>query len=340
MADFEINLIQPTALNVDLEEPTTMGIAIDNVVKIQPTTEDVTVKSTETQQEILPTNTDLISKVIVSPMVVQEKTITPTESKQEIVADNNYDYLKKVTINAVSTEQKTITPTKNQQVVTPTSGKFINQVIVNPIPSNYVDYIGTTAIPSDVLSGKKFIAPDGNLYNGTLVEKTLQNIKVIIANGYYQASDDSVDGYANIQVDVPDESIEIISAMMQNTLVTFEIPEGVTQLRNYALYYLNNLVNLILPSTLTRINQYSCAYLSKLEQITFNKNLYFFSAYAFRNCTSLTTIKCLRDIPPTIQSTTFNGCTALTRIEVPLISLSTYQSASNWSAYADIMVGV
>jgi hypothetical protein len=43
--------------------------------------------------------------------------------------------------------------------------------------------------------------------------------------------------------------------------------------------------------------------------------------------------------PPTLGTNVFNGITAGTIIYVPAESLTTYQTADGWSAYASYMVG-
>lgn len=59
--------------------------------------------------------------------IPQEKTIAPTTAKQEIAPDDG-NYLSKVTISAIPTEIKTITD--NGEVL-PTDGKFLSKVTVN-----------------------------------------------------------------------------------------------------------------------------------------------------------------------------------------------------------------
>lgn len=67
---------------------------------------------------------------------LQEKTVTPTESKQEVSADVGYDGLSKVTVNA--------------------------------IPENYADVSGVTATAADVLASKVIVGPDGEEAVGTM----------------------------------------------------------------------------------------------------------------------------------------------------------------------------
>lgn len=99
-----------------------------------------------------PTGTDGYSPVTVnvqnesSEPVLQEKTVTPTTSKQTVTPDSGYDGMSKVTVNAVSTETKSVTPTTSEQNVTPSSGKFLDKVTVNAIPGDYIKPSGTKSI--------------------------------------------------------------------------------------------------------------------------------------------------------------------------------------------------
>lgn len=71
-------------------------------------------------------------------------------------------------------EQKTgangITPTKSAQTITPTTGKVLSAVEVKAIPDAYQDVTGVTAEAGDVKASKYFVASDGTLTQGSMVE--------------------------------------------------------------------------------------------------------------------------------------------------------------------------
>lgn len=65
-------------------------------------------------------------------------------------------------------ENKTATPTKAAQDITPTAGKVLGKVSVAAIPAKYQDVSGVTAVAADVVDGKKIVATDGSVVEGTM----------------------------------------------------------------------------------------------------------------------------------------------------------------------------
>ena len=103
-------------------------------------------------------------------------------------------------------------------------------------------------------------------------------------------------------------------------------------------------------------------YGSKFTKLTIGNGVTSIGDYAFRNCTSLTSI-IISDSVTSIGGQAFNSCNSLTSvyckpitpptlggilfgidgsgpiIYVPTGSVDTYKSATNWSIYADSIVG-
>lgn len=95
-----------------------------------------------------------------------------------------------------SLQSKTATPTKKQQTISPDSGFYgLSGVTVNAIPEAYQDVSSVTAGAGDVLTGKVFVASDGTvtagemINNGT-VDKTLDvtTITYTIPKGYHNGN--------------------------------------------------------------------------------------------------------------------------------------------------------
>ena len=67
-------------------------------------------------------------------------------------------------------ENKAATPTKAAQDITPTVGKVLGKVSVAAIPAKYQDVSGVTAAAEDVVEGKKIVAADGSVVEGTMAD--------------------------------------------------------------------------------------------------------------------------------------------------------------------------
>lgn len=93
-------------------------------------------------------------------------------------------------------QSKSATPTKKQQSVTPDSGFYgLSDVTIAPIPDNYQDVSSVDAVAGDVLTGKIFVAADGTIVTGTMVNngavtKTLDvtTISYTIPKGYHSGT--------------------------------------------------------------------------------------------------------------------------------------------------------
>ena len=78
--------------------------------------------------------------------VLEEKSVTPTQSAQEIVPSAGKCGISKLNLGAIQAYQGTATPTQSEQTINPTSGKFFSSFKVGAIPSDYVIPSGTQQI--------------------------------------------------------------------------------------------------------------------------------------------------------------------------------------------------
>ena len=68
-------------------------------------------------------------------LVLQDKSVTPTDTVQSVSADDGYAGLGTVKISAIETESGAATPSAAAQTVTPSEGKFFDKFTVNATPT-------------------------------------------------------------------------------------------------------------------------------------------------------------------------------------------------------------
>ncbi len=108
-----------------------------------------------------------------------------------------------------------------------------------------------------------------------------------------------------------------------------------------------------------RVTKYLCSYCEQLKSVEISDNITIVDMYAFQNCTAmenaiigsgvteigravfascsaLHTVTIKATTPPTLGTNLFSGIST-PNIVVPKGCLSAYQSATNWSNYADKM---
>ena len=143
-------------------------------------------------------------------------------------------------------------------------------------------------------------------------------------------------------------------------LVSVEIPDTVTKIEQYAFISCVKLKELIVPDSVTTIGLWCFSYLSELETLKLPSNITTLPEGAVCDCLKLSyleipasvtsiggyqrcgqsvggaTIAVKAQTPPTLASN-HRWDTSVQKIIVPQGTLSAYQSATNWSALADLM---
>ncbi len=98
-------------------------------------------------------------------------------------------------------------------------------------------------------------------------------------------------------------------------------------------------INIILPQNLTKIGT-SCFEGAQIKQVTIPDTVTEIGDMAFSYCNQLASITCLAATPPALGSGAFSSDTVGFTIKVPAASVAAYKAATNWSSYADYIVGV
>ena len=151
------------------------------------------------------------------------------------------------------------------------------------------------------------------------------------------------------------------SSMCENVI----IPETVTLIGNSA-FSAANIGTMILPGSVTRISDFAFSNVRGVNGVApvikLNEGLAVIGYGAFNSAkisgeieipstvteigkycfayTGITTVICKPTTPPVLGSDAFSSETAGFTIKVPAASVAAYKAATNWSSYADYIVGV
>ena len=124
----------------------TQGKYCSEDITVVPVLEEKSVTPTESSQEVTPSTGKCgISKVTVGAVQTETKNVTPSTSAQSVTPTSG-KYLKAVNISAIQAYQGNATPAKGEQTINPTSGKFFSSFKVGAIPSDYIIPSGTQQI--------------------------------------------------------------------------------------------------------------------------------------------------------------------------------------------------
>ena len=121
------------------------------------------------------------------------------------------------------------------------------------------------------------------------------------------------------------------------SLSTVNLPDNLPTIYSYMFSGCSALRQITLPESVRYISSYAFNYCSALESIIIPANVYSIGSSAFYMCKNLLGVAMDPTTPPTIAADTFTG-SGLMAITVPKGCGDAYKTATNWSAYADIIV--
>lgn len=120
-------------------------------------------------------------------------------------------------------------------------------------------------------------------------------------------------------------------------LTSVEFPSILQIIGNYAFRFCDSLTSVAFAdnSQLTSIGLSAFSNCSKLTSINIPSSVTIIADNVFDGCNSLTTMTILATTPPALGGTNAIS-SATTKIYIPAGTLSVYQSATNWSNFADL----
>ena len=161
--------------------------------------------------------------------------------------------------------------------------------------------------------------------------------EVIIGSGVTSIGNQTFYGCTSLtSITIPDNVTTIGDHAFYNctSLTEAIIGNGVTTIGDQAFYSCTSLTSITIPDSVTTIRSQAFRNCTSINEVIIGSGVTSIGTSAFYNCTGLKTITCLPTTPPTISSNTLPGTNIVDNIYVPSTSVSAYQGASNWNAYA------
>lgn len=209
--------------------------------------------------------------------ILQTKTVNPGLSTTILTPDEGYDGFKSITINPIPAgELKSIT-IDNTGLITSgieTSGYLATQNITLQLPTvSATQYIPTTTdqfINSNrYITGIQTIKGDSNLVS----ENIRNGISIFGVNGSYIGTDTKFRSLVQGNItSVSQDDIRGLtrikpSCFADSTLRTIDIPDGITEIGNYAFSGCGSLTTVKLPSTLTSLGDHAFGWTDSLKTL-------------------------------------------------------------------------
>ena len=144
-------------------------------------------------------------------------------------------------------------------------------------------------------------------------------------------------------ITIPDSVTSIGGSAFKNCsgLTSITIGNSVTIIGDSTFYGCDGLTSITIPNSVTSIGDSAFKNCSGLTSVTIPDSVISIGAYAFSNCNKLTVdFSACTDIPTLESSDVFSNTSSRLVIKVPSTLVDEWKAATNWSTYADKIVGV
>ena len=131
----------------------------------------------------------------------------------------------------------------------------------------------------------------------------------------------------------------IVSNTYENGQGIIKFSRNVTMVGDKTFYNKDHLTSITFPKYVTSIGTQAFAYCDNLESVTIPDSVTSIESEAFYQCYSLANVYCKPTTPPNLASSAFSGNASNRTIYVPKSSESAYKAVSNWTRYANYIVG-
>ena len=302
-------------------------LGIEGTLKPGKPEQTKTIISSKEEQMVVPDEGFELSKVIVKPIPLQVKEVVPSTEAIEVVPDEQNFVLEKVVVLPAPLEIKETKskPSEIVEVIPEGENIGLKKVIVNPIilsnktivptkelqkvepdiDTDGLSYVNIEPIPDE------YIIPDGNLeinQNGTYdvtdkanaivdVPEKVLGTKTITKNGTYNAIDDNLDGYS--QVEVTTSGVDI-NDYFETTY------SGTSPSSWVANSFIKKTTDIVIDDSVTSLQSF-CANIGFCPKIICNSNVQRMNYMYSKNLSSIIDVSGLNTSNVTAMDYMFNG---------------------------------
>lgn len=150
--------------------------------------------------------------------------------------------------------------------------------------------------------------------------------------------------YSLVSISIPSLATSINTCVFYNcyTLSSVSIPSSITNIGTYAFYYCYTLSSISIPSDVTSIGNSAFYYCPSLASISIPSSVTSIGTYAFQYCYGMVVYDFTShtSVPTLVNTNAFTGIPSNCVIKVPVSLVEEWKAATNWSTYADKIVGV
>jgi hypothetical protein len=149
--------------------------------------------------------------------------------------------------------------------------------------------------------------------------------------------------YSLTSITIPRSVTSIIGSFSYcYSLTSITIPSSVTNIGSNAFQSCYSLTSITIPSSVTSIGYYAFQNCYSLTSITIPRRVTSIGNYAFQSCYAIIEydFSNYTSVPTLSGTDAFYSINGICKIKVPASLEASWKTATNWSAYANYIVGV
>ena len=126
------------------------------------------------------------------------------------------------------------------------------------------------------------------------------------------------------------------------SMASITIPDSVTAISNYVFQYCGSMASITIPDSVTAISTYVFNGCYSMASITIPDGVTYIGSNAFQNCYGMRyyDFSACTSVPALSNTNAFNSIPSDCQMLIPAALVDAWKAATNWSTYANYIVGV